>query len=443
VVRSPSKIIILGAGISGLCAAYELQKRGFEVHVLEARNRVGGRVYTIRDPFEQGQFAEAGAMVVPESHHLTKHYLAEFGLRLLPIPSNSPAVYLRAGKRFIGSSEDAWNPASLQKIHLTSTIDKITASLSQTPWPPEELHSLDRLSFYAYLIQQGISRDTIGFLCMEYIDEWGDGIESYSALSGFYDLARGRSGSLYRIEGGSDRLPQAFASRVPKIRLNCTVNRIAQTEKNVEVTYQENGSIKTLQGDFAICTIPFAVLKQVSIDLPAEKQNAIQELGYTSVSRVYAQFRKRFWMKQGLSGNAYTDHEFFSIFHTTGNQAGELGILEAYVSGPLSRKLSALNEKERIGSALRLMENLQPGLYDHVINTTSISWDNDRWAGGAYSWFRPGQMTSLLPILGKPVCRIHFAGDHTSALPGWMQGALESAERVVSDLTQGRSVAEK
>jgi monoamine oxidase len=440
-----TKVIVLGAGISGLCAAYELSQNGFEVVILEARNRIGGRVHTIRDPFEYGQFAEAGAMVVPDSHSLTKRYATDFGIPLTPVPANHPAVYRVAGRRWIGTSEDSNSPAFLQNKYLRPYIQQISTSLTTDAWPPDFAKAMDDSSLYQFLRNEGISREEISLLRMEYIDEWGDGIESYSALSGFYDLARGRSSSLFRVQGGSDRLPHAFASRLSNIYLNSPVHQVNQTEEYIEVLFSEDGQLQKQRGDFLICTIPYSVLSAVKMELPSEKRNAIQELGYTSVARVYAQFKERFWIRQGLSGFAYTDHEFLSIFHSTANQEGQAGILEAYISGPLARKISSMNKVERIENTLSFLEELHPEMRKHLLKTASVCWDQDPWAGGAYSWFKPGQMTNLLPILGRPCGKIHFAGDHTSSLPGWMQGALESAHRAVAEIltTESRSTRRK
>ncbi len=433
-----NKVIILGAGISGLCAAYELSQRGFEVVILEARDRIGGRIHTIREPFAFGQYAEAGAMVVPDSHSLTKKYVTDFDIPLIPAPSNLPAVYRFAGQRWIGTAEDPNLPGNLQKKYLGPFIQQVSDSLNADPWPPDDLKAWDDVSLYRLLKDQGISLEDISRLRMEYIDEWGDGIETYSAISGFYDLARGRSSSLFRIHGGSDRLPSAFASRLSHIHLNSPVQQVNQTEEHIEVVFTENGSVKKQRCDFVICTIPFSLLSKVQIELSSAKRNAIQELGYTSVARVYAQFNERFWLRQGLSGYAYTDHEFLSLFHSTANQEGEAGILEAYVSGPLARRISSMDETERIETTLSFFEELHPEMRKHLLKTTSVCWDQDPWAGGAYSWFKPGQMTNLLPVLGRPFGRIHFAGDHTSSLPGWMQGALESAHRSVHEIMQSR-----
>ncbi len=375
-------------------------------------------------------------MIIPDTHDLTKKYLSDFNIPLVPAPSNSPSVYNIKGKRSIGTRDDPDSPSSLQKKYFTPFIEKVTASLSTNAWPPGDLEAFDKINLYEFLIDQKIPEEEIARLRMEYIDEWGDGIGSYSALSGFYDLARGRTNLLFRIAGGSDRFPAAFADRLPVVLLNRPVHSITQTDQHVEIAFSENGTLQTQRSDFVVCTIPFSILDKTEMDLSSEKWNVIHELGYTSVSRVYAQVRNRFWSEEGLSGCGYTDHEFLSVFHSTANQPGPAGILEAYLSGKLSQKISAMNEVDRIETTLRWMEGLHPQLKNHIVNTTSICWDNDPLAGGAYSWFKPGQMTNLLPRLGLPDRRIHFAGDHTSALPGWMQGALESAHRAVAEISQ-------
>ncbi len=122
--------------------------------------------------------------------------------------------------------------------------------------------------------------------------------------------------------------------------------------------------------------------------------------------------------------------------HPTANQPGPRGILKSYITGPSARRVTALKEDERISFVLQHMEKLFPGAQEHVEGGASKCWDEDQWSRGDYCWFKPGQMTSLLPHIAGPEWRVHFAGEHTSAWICWMQGALESGNRTAREVNE-------
>jgi monoamine oxidase len=167
-----------------------------------------------------------------------------------------------------------------------------------------------------------------------------------------------------------------------------------------------------------------------------EKRLAIEQLEYTSVARVYLQTRKRFWLDDGFSGYASTDLPVMNISERSINQPGTRGILESYMAGRPARRAAAMRNGERVRTTLAGMKTVYPKLPEYFEGGASKCWDEDQWSRGGYAWFRPGQMTIMLPHIANSEGRIHFAGEHASTSPGWMQGALESGERV------GREIAE-
>jgi len=189
-------------------------------------------------------------------------------------------------------------------------------------------------------------------------------------------------------------------------------------------------------GDRIVCAIPFTVLRRLDV-APAfsrEKRSAIENLRYTSVARVYVQTRTRFWSSDGLSGNASTDLPVMGVYERTINQPGTRGILESYMAGANARRATAMTERERLTAALDGMAKVYPRIVEQYEGGASKSWDDDEWARGAYAWFEPGQMMSLMPHIAAPEGRVHFAGEHASSSPGWMEGAVQSAERVVQEI---------
>jgi monoamine oxidase len=221
-----------------------------------------------------------------------------------------------------------------------------------------------------------------------------------------------------------------------KIRYGARVARIEHDAKQVRAVYLQAGTRTSLTADRLICTVPFSVLRQIEIypRFSENKQRAITLLPYTSVARTYLQTSKRFWLEEGLSGSATTDLSNMLVYEGTINQPGTRGILESYLAGPQARQVTAMREDERVRSVLGAVEKVQPQARQYVEVGATKCWDEDEFARGGYAWYKPGQMTSLLPHVARPEGRIHFAGEHASSLFGWMQGAFESGNRAAQEV---------
>jgi monoamine oxidase len=190
--------------------------------------------------------------------------------------------------------------------------------------------------------------------------------------------------------------------------------------------------------DRVVCTIPFTVLRRVNIDPPfsAGKRRAIEELPYSPVVKGIVQSRRRFWVDENLSATAFSDLPINSVFHRSVNQPGTRGLLESYTVGASARALGKLTESERVATITSQMTKLFPSLADLAEGGISVVWEHEPWARGAYAYFAPGQMASLGPHLQTIEGRVHFAGCHTSAWPGWMQGALDSGRRAANEVIE-------
>jgi monoamine oxidase len=204
------------------------------------------------------------------------------------------------------------------------------------------------------------------------------------------------------------------------------------------VLVDARGRRERLAADHVICTLPFSVLRHIEVAPPfsPQKARAIQELPYTSVVRVFLQFRRKAWTAENLFVLTSTDLPMKWLFEHTVNQPGGRGILEAQALGADARRLARLPEGERIEFALSQIEHIFPGVRKDYERGTSKCWDDDPWARGAFAYFRPGRMLALLPHLARAEGRVHFAGDHTSAGPGWMQGAVESGLRAAQEISE-------
>ena len=449
---APRRILVLGAGLAGLAAAYELRRAGHQVTLIEARDRAGGRVYTVREPFADGQHAEAGALFVPNNHDLTLRYAKLVGLSLEPaMPLFESRLYFVHGKRVVPSSSGAEWPYELSAAEREAgraglwqrylgDAQKLVGDMSAASWPSAPgLADLDRMSGAEFLRSRGASPGAVALLRVGFLDLMGDGIESYSALQMLQRVALAeRAGQrTYVIRDGSDRLAQGLAAMLgSSIRYRSRVVRLEPGERSAAVVVEHDGVRQRLSADRIICTLPLPVLRgiEVSPSFSREKKRAIDELRYTSVVRVLMQFGEKFWNADNLHVLTTTDLPIAWLFEHTVNQPGRRGILEAQAVGAAARRLAAMPEAERVEFALSQVEQVYPGARRHYQRAQSHSWDADPWARGAFAYFRPGQMVALAPHLARPEGAVHFAGDHTSLWSGWMQGALESGLRAAGEM---------
>lgn len=357
----PKKVLLIGAGLSGLVTAYELQKQGHDVKILEAQARAGGRVLTVRG-FDENLYAEAGAARIHDDHDLTLRYAREFGLTLIPFyPSEQKFSVFDNGKgKAVG-----WGTFNLA----TSIV-----------------------------------------MFLEKQKYW------------------------QKIAGGNDLLPRAFAERLAgKIQYDAPVVKIAQTEREVAVTFRRKDKLETLRGDYLVCAIPFTMLRKIEVAprFSDAKNEIIRNLTYESAARVFLQTRRRFWFDKGLNGFGFGEN-FAEIWNATFGQKGTRGVLQSYLRGDFSLDLMKLGEKERLETTVQSLEKLFPELGANFEKGFTKCWSEDPWVLGA--WGHP--KTEDLELITRPEGRIHFAGEHASNLASWMQGALQSGLRAAEEIKE-------
>lgn len=452
----PKSIVILGAGLAGLAAGYELKRAGHNVTILEARKFAGGRVQTLRS-FGDGQYAEAGPLSFPQEHTFTFGYAQDFDLPLRP--SNGFGLETMAnirGSRFrinlngnanvpfsLKSSERSAGVFGLIPFYLDDYIKKV-GNPRHDGWPSDDLKALDNISLKQLLEDLGASGGAIDIIAASQLGILGFGLDSISAMDGVVTEAIAPSTINYEIAGGNDLLASAFKKKVKKqFKKQSTVLRIEQNETGVTITYQTKEGVETITADRCICALPFPVLKNIEVSpaFPEDKQQAINELKLTPVTRTYQQFRSRVWELDQLSGYGITDIEIQNTYSPTVTQTGRRGILVSYTGGQRALDLSAMSEKDRQKFVLRKMGSLFSNLDAQYESGTSYVWHEDSRALGAFTYFEPGQMTTLLPLAQRPEGRIHFAGEHTSAWHGWMNGALESGNRAADEVNAAEASA--
>jgi monoamine oxidase len=449
------KVVIIGAGLAGLSAAYELSQAGHDVTVVEARTRPGGRVFTLRGQFADGMFAEAGATNVFDIHQWTIKYAKLLGVELDPVTAPAGAsVFHVKGKRLVikpntrvdwpielRADEQGQTRGQLWSKYVAPALKEI-GDPEASDWPSSSLKKFDEVSFAQFLRDRGASPGAVSILRLGLADQLGEGADAVSALNLLREAhPRALQKQNHVIRGGSDTLPRALAAKVAdRIRYGCPVVHIEQDKNGVRVHCTRGGVRETITGDYLVCAIPFSVLRHVEFSPPLsrEKQRAIAHLGNTSVVRVFLQTRRRFWLEEGLSGASTTDLPLMGTFDKNFYQPGTRGMLEVYIAGERARKLAAMDADDRFNFTVNQTQMIHPAIREHLEGGSSVCWDEEQWSRGAYAWFRPGEMTTMLRHIATPEGRIHFAGDHTSASPGWMNGALQSGNRAASEVATRR-----
>lgn len=435
---NPKKIIVGGAGIGGMCCAYELMKRGHDVTVLEASGRHGGHVYTARDGLSDGLYGDYG------QEHITKpgydrywKYIEEFGLTALYYPRRENV--LRRIEGVFYNEEQLADPQVLKQFGFNA---REVRYLSNNPW--WDLRSLylnpylekftdeyqpfgvgyddwDHFPMVDIYKKDGASETALRFL----------GGASTSALYQLWYTAilklRGvpiYPPHVYRLKGGNQELPNAFAKRLGnRVRLNCPIKRIRHDSQGVKITFQRQDETVEMSADYFVNAIPLPSLMAIdfSPELPAEKQYVIRGIRYDSYQRFVFQAASKFWEEDGLSINMDLNHPFLgSIWRSADEVDTHRVILLGSGPGGISPE-----------QALAAFREVYPGKMDTIEQAVSMDWTRQKFAPNCERLpFPMGELHKFWPQLMEPVGRIHFVGAYADNLNWGTEAATRSANRV-------------
>lgn len=445
------KVLVLGAGMAGLVAAYELLRAGHTPIVLEAQNRVGGRIFTMREPFAPGLHGEAGAMRIPRSHELTRFYCDKFGLELYPFTMGNPKAYIFVNGKKIRAEEYRASP-NILAVEMNHHEQGITV---QAMWQSAIQEFVDMVAARGEDAWDDIVKQYDDYSTREFLESrrWSeDAIELFGLLENqeasmnfsFVELLREEVGEYYtnllQIKGGSDRLPNAFYDTLrPFIRFGAHVIALDQDDSSVRAHYRTGSGRFTASADYMICTLPFAVLRHIEVLKPFSrgKQKAIRQLHYDASTKIFVQCRRRFWEEDDgiYGGGTMTDLAVRNVYYPEhGRETGRGVILASYTWADDAERWASLSPRDRLEQAVENIAQIHPQIIEEYEGGASYSWHDDPYAGGAFALFEPGQQKLLYADIIRPEGRIHFAGEHASLGHAWIQGAIESGLRAAQEV---------
>jgi monoamine oxidase len=445
------KVIVVGAGMAGLISAFELVQQGHQVTVLEARMRAGGRVYTLRGPSADGLYAEAGAMDFGDAYPLITHYIRLLELPVIDVPVSPNTITYARGNRYIVAQgqEPEWPfslRASERQLGRTGIWKKYVVSAygqlgeSATPdWPRAVEREFDGSTLNELMRRRGLSQEGVRVLHFTLSGDDYDHVSALQSLMMESFLARNRIWR--RLQGGNDQLPKALAARLgSRLHYGTKLIKLSQDARHVQVSVLHANRRQQLEADHVIIAVPFSVLRNGELDAAVSrgKQTLIEKMRYESLTRVYLQSRTRFWTEQHTSGDAVSDLPLGPVVDHTVAQKGTRGIIEAQIEHDRAREVWAMEPEQRVSWTLQYLQKIHPGFTSNFEGGTSFSWDHDPFALGAWAYYAPGEMTTMYPQVAKPEGRIHFAGEHTSRLPGTVEGAAQSGLRAASEVASAQ-----
>jgi monoamine oxidase len=446
---SGKRVAILGAGLAGLAAGWELKQSGHDVTIIEAQLHPGGRVHTIREGLSDDLYAEAGAGRIPNTHTVTLEWVKHFGLELEPFfPKELAEVALLKGRRV---KMPVGTPVDMSQVPLELTPDERKIGLSnfdehyygetmrrigdaiREDWPPEITRLAD-ITMADFLRQRGASKDAIHYMLF--------GFEEDAALDFMRDAYSHHTESLSKIKGGNDQLPRAFAAKLSDmIHYGCAVEHIEHGKNGVRIACRRAGMLDHVEADAVICTIPFSVLRHIAVtpeSTPA-KRKVIDGLDYGPVVRATFQVSRRYWEDEGLNGFGSSDKDF-EVWHPTYGKPGHRGLLQAYFYQEHARLLDEMSESERVERMIGDVDEVHPGLRRYLETVVTKSWANDPWQRGGFVVYYPGQQ-KWYPEICSREGRVWFAGEHASPWPGWMQGAIASGVKAAREINSLTSIS--
>ena len=436
------RVIVVGGGFSGLAAAYELSRAGYEVTVAEARNRVGGRVLSFKD-LVPGKNVEGGGELIGSNHPAWVGYAKQFGLEFLDVEEEDlefPVVL--NGKRLTGEeSEKLWEEVEPAFNTIITDAAKVDADL---PWKAANAEALDKRTLASWIDALNASPicrtalQTIMTADNGMVTEWQSYLGNLAMVKGGGLEKYWTESEVYRCKGGNQQLATKLAAAIgaPRILLRTPVRAVVVTDKGARVTL---GNGKVLEGDHVILTAPPSVWNRIAFDpgLPASLAPQMA----TNVKCLIA-LKGRFWRQAELGPDLLSDGPINMTWEGTDGQPGTSAAMVAFSGGPSADTCREWSATARIPNYLTELEKVYRGIRPSFVRARFMDWPSDPWSKGSYAFPAPGQVTAQGPTLREGIGRLHFAGEYCSyGFMGFMEGALESGAAVARRIASRDGVA--
>ena len=414
--------VIIGAGFAGLAAAYKLKNAGWCVTVLEARDRIGGRVFSHKFAGTD-LICELGAEWVGESHERIKALCHDFNI---PLQKHQFEDHLIRDGRVYRPGEWGFSPQA------KAAFEKLIAGYERLT--PLAKTKLDKYDWWTYLEKIGFSEDDLRLRDLMDSTDFGESIRHISAFAALAEYAESspRNEMDYKMTGGNSRLAEEFAKSIgpENIKLHTLVTDIRQRAGVVTVKTTDD----TYKVDAVICTAPIQSLLKIKFDppLPTAQRDAAERLTYARICKNSVLYDERFWKDENFSlVSDVTSHYYF---HSTQNQPGKQGILTSYAIGEKADVLASQSETRRMRIIANDLTDFDPNAPKLAKGIASYAWQRDQFTDGAYALYKPGQWFGIRPILQRPHGKILFAGEHLADWQGFMEGAIETGEAAAKTL---------
>ena len=462
-----TKVLILGAGLAGMTAAYELGLRGYDCQILEARPFAGGRCQSSRAgfttttvdgekrtcDFDEGQYFNHGPWRLPSFHHAVFHYIRKFGVPMEVMVQENDLGYIQYDK--------ANGPLSGRRVRkreikadMRGYTSELLAKLTDQGALDDELTNRDREKLTDYLIREGfldakdLSYKGTLHRGITKFDAMGTNVMTASKAFAFKEILQSGLGNsfqgvttidhpatMYQPVGGMDQIAQGFEREVgEKITFNAEVLELKQDKNNVRVTYRDTatGETRVENANFCITTIPLGILSKLKTDLSDQCKEAMAAPRKMTVGKLSLQMNRRFWEEDDniYGGSSTLGIPGHTVIYPSYGYCGKKGIIQsAYAFGRAAIVHGELSMDQKVEQALERSERIHPGQFrKHYDNKAfSIDWHLTRFSEAGWAAWSPPDRQKHMPVLREPQGRIYFAGDQVSGLPGWQVGAIESA----------------
>jgi monoamine oxidase len=456
--RDDDAVVIVGAGVAGLTCAYRLRQAGVAVRVYEAQERIGGRMFSLRNHFADGQVCELGGELIDTGHARIRALAAELGLTLDDLSADPTAaagdIWFCNGRRY-GEDEivRAFAPLAAMIARDAATIpdEEITYAT------PGGMEALDRESMTAWLDRNGASGWLRTLIEVAYTTEMGLECDEQSALNflTFIDPGTeafrifGESDERFHVRGGNDRIPQRLGAALgASIEPGCVLEALRQDASGAyTLSFKRGAAAFEARARRVVLAVPFTTLRRVRIDvdLPPAKRRAIAELRYGANAKLMIGFDERvWWTRHALGGATYSDLKPQTTWETSRMQPGAAGILTNFVGGRHGIEIGEGTPKLQADAAVSQLEAIYPGLASARANAREarFHWPTHPWTLGSYACLVPGQWTTIRGAIGERAGNLHFAGEHCAFdNQGFMEGGVETGEWAAAAVLERKAAA--